>query len=279
MRMKKMLQVMETILLCMVISVNVSAAELEVGTINDEEDRNQIMGLEENILSDLYESSLSERQDVDSRQTISVDFEKAQKVYVFTPEDFLKFAAEDNFKEIYAIEGQLVWKVPVDISSDYCDYAIIGQGEDGTYNYTTVSAPAESIDSVGYLFYPEEVNSSLIANGDDVKKVDVLSVPMYGIDLLLIETDDTLAFIPYSTQNDRLENGKVYSKEEVMLQIEEMIQENKTSADAGGGVGMDMSHEKQISSGGRRVILLSIATFLAGYFCFTRWRAYKRENN
>lgn len=280
MNMKKIFRIIATaLLLCSVISMSVSAAELKTAPILAEEDRKEIVALEESILSDLYYSSLSEKTNTTDKRIQSIDFNKAQKVYVFSPDEFLELVAKNDFFEIYQREGRVVWKVPVQETAGYCDYAIIGKGEDGRYNYTTVSAPADNIDSVKYLFYPDEANNILKSKTSKTSNLAILSIPMYGIDLLMVETEGAVSFIPYCDQNNRIRTGVLYSTNELVVQIEEIVQENKTTEDAGGGMGtstdtlsVGRSNDNEI-----RVSILGVATCAAIYLFLKQWKAYKRE--
>ena len=276
--MKKIFQnIAILLLLCSVFSLNVAAADFKTGELITEENQVQIEGLEKNILSDLYNSSLSDGTRTENTLDKSVDFEKAQQVYTFKPDVFVSIAEKDDFLDIYKTEGVVVWKVPVDVSSNYCDYAVIGQGLDGKYNYTTVSAPIEEIDSVRYLFYPEEESRKLGEKCTSATTTDILSIPMYGIDLIMVKSEEMTEIIPNTTQDIGLRNGTIYSKEEIVNFVEQMIEENRTAADAGGGMGVSSPMNQENSARFSYVIVLGIGTCLAIYVCIRQVKAYKRE--
>ena len=94
--------------------------------IYKDEHYDDIVALEDDIIRDLYNSSLSEPGINSLDHASGIDFEMAQKVYVFSPNDLLSSISCDDFGEVYSDKGQLVWRVPIEISSDTCDYAIIG---------------------------------------------------------------------------------------------------------------------------------------------------------
>ena len=95
--MKKIFQnIAILLLLCSVFSLNVAAADFKTGELITEENQVQIEGLEKNILSDLYNSSLSDGTRTENTLDKSVDFEKAQQVYTFKPDVFVSIAEKDD---------------------------------------------------------------------------------------------------------------------------------------------------------------------------------------
>lgn len=260
-------------LFCLLSPVRASAAELKTAPILTEEDRMKIVALEENILSDLYNSSLSEKTNIADESIQSIDFNKAQKVYTFSPYAFLELVTKEDFYELYQKEGHVVWKVPVGKSANYYDYAIIGKVEDGEYTYTTVRTPVANVGSARYLFHPSEANDILSQKFLSTATVEILSIPMYDIDLLMVKSKGEISFIPYSDQTGRLRNGETYSPNELASQIADIVQENRTTADSGGGANA-LSVEKN-RSGLIQIAILCAATCAAIYLFLKQWKAYR----
>lgn len=273
--MKNTISLMLALLLaCSLCVANVYAVEMETGTIYVEENYSEIAGLEDDILSDLYTSSLSERSAVTTSVT-DIDFELAQEVYVFTPEAFLDVINSEDFWQLYSIEGTPVWKVPVNVSSKNFDYAIVGQKQSGEYDYTTVSAPIEYIESMEYLFYPEETNNILRNVAVEENKIAVLSVPMYELDFIVLCLDNgATTFIPY-TQCTDLQNGIMYSKAAIADVVTELIAQNTVvAADVGGSMGSAQAQNEDNFAG---VIMLCILTMIMVYICAKQWHGFRRE--
>ncbi len=258
-------------LICAFISLNTHAYGLNLGNVYEEEKYASIIELEDNIISDLYNSSLSEPEEKSSAHTSSINFELAQKAYVFSPENFLNAVAREDFSGTYTENSQLVWRVPVEVSVDTCDYAIIGQKDDGTYSYTTARIPKENLDSVRYLFEPDVVFSEIEKTVGDGIILDVISIPRYGLDLLMMENRGSLFFVSLSTQFDGLKRDQVYSTDDIIKQVELLLLHDAATEDAGG------SGAVQKDDGWGIVVLLAMATLLGVYLCFLQWRKVKEK--
>lgn len=254
----------------LVLITNTCAYELSTGEIYKDEHYDDIVALEDDIIRDLYNSSLSEPGINSLDHASGIDFEMAQKVYVFSPNDLLSSISCDDFGEVYSDKGQLVWRVPIEISSDTCDYAIIGQGEDGTYSYTTVRTPKENINGVRYLFDPNGVVGEFEDSIGSGILLDVVSVPRYGIDLLILENSTSFSFISLSDVSEQFEFGQTYSKDYVAEQIENILIQDSAPEDAGGGIGFT-PNDYNINA----LLPLTVATFLGVLLCVWQWKKLK----
>lgn len=262
-------------LICALLTVSVTASDMKTGKIYDEDNCAEIVALEENILSDLYASSLSGKSAIPPKG--GIDFGLAQEVFTFTPEKFLDIVMSEDFLDLYASEGTSIWKVPVCKSSASCDYATIGKGQDNSYEYTTVSLPSEGVKSIEYLFYPENVNSIMREKRVDGQIIAILSIPLYNLDLITVRSNnDTILFIPYTNSWVDLQSGDIYSKDIIVKAVEEMVAQEAIMAEDEGGIGQ--FQETSNFDGMLRLALLCIVTIMVMCICVKKWNKYLKES-
>lgn len=189
-----------------------------------------MINFEKDILNALYPSSANEPM------LVEIDFSKAVKTYPYTPEDLVNQLENETMLSDLQSKKVYSWKVPVAARSDGYDYAVIDKHPDGSLSYSTVNTGREGAKQVDYLFNPNLISDVMAKEGiDQVNNLYVLSVSKMNMDLLVMNLQGGLVFIPFASRPDLMEmdNGLVYTSAEMMELIQKM--ETSSSGDALGG--------------------------------------------
>lgn len=230
--------------------------------ITDYREFNEICAMEKRILDTFVNS-----EDTDGAEKVQqLDFSRSVKVLSFNVNDFLTQIKSEEFIEYLANHETYTWRIPVqDRGEKGADYAVAYVNKSGKWTYYTASSENEiGRQQVEYIFEPEQLNQILAVGKIAPDKIYALGISDIGLDCIVIEMDGTVGIIPYASRPDffELENGKIYSLEEMGQKILNYMEETSydyTANNAGGGGGvMDMAPDLQI------VYIIIIAIIVGG---------------
>lgn len=175
-------------------------------------DYRDVTDFQTDILADIYNSSTK------SHLPSNIDFTKAVKTYNFTPKDLLDNISNDTLLLSLKDNTNYSWKVPIATRADGYDYAVISKNTDGNLSIYTASTTNDGAQQVNYIFNQTQISEIISRNQiNDVQNLYALSISQINMDLIVIDYQNTIDYIPFASRADLLEvdNGSLYTSVEI----------------------------------------------------------------
>lgn len=241
------------LILCFIVFSPITALAVEVENydyreeeISDFEEYEEICEMENGILETFDTNEYA----VFSEKETKLDISSSVKVLTFDVNDFLVQLKSEGFIEYLENYEVYCWRIPVqDRGEKGADYAVAYVNKNGEWAYYTASSDNEiGRQQVEYIFAAEEIEQILSENKIVATKLYALAISNIGLDCIVVEMNGTVGIIPYAARPEflGLENGKIYSQEEIGQKISNYMEESSYDFTAdgingGGGGGIEDS--------------------------------------
>lgn len=167
-------------------------------------------------------------------------FSNAVAVYMYYPDDIINLLSESVTQDTFIDESKKVWRIPMGINSS------------GNYVYSNVTLVKDSVQpvtienmpdcsNVEYIFDPNMISNILSNYGINGQSIIPISVQTIHSDFIqVVDKSGQSYFISFSARPDflKLENGQIYSSEEVRTALQNLMDELNSSYELAGGISL-----------------------------------------
>lgn len=151
----------------------------------------------------------------------------AVAVYMYHPDAIINLLSESVTQDTFIDESKKVWRIPMGInSSGNYVYSNVTLVKDSVQPVTTENIPDCS--NVEYIFDPNMISNILSNYGINGQLIIPISVQTIHSDFIqVVDESGQSYFISFSARPDflKLENGQIYSSEEVRSALQNLMDE------------------------------------------------------
>ena len=205
------------------------------------EEYEEICGMEKNILG-----TFSSTDDAGITKNVTkLDISKGVKVLRFDAKDFIEQLKSDAVIQYLADYSDYFWRIPVqDRGENGADYAVAYKNNSGAWKYYTASSENKTgSQQVAYIFDVDLVDRILSEKGIVPEQLYAIGISNIGLDCIVVQSQGAIGIIPFASRPEFLgvDNGKVYSPEEMSQKIKEYLEASsydfiaEDTSGAGGG--------------------------------------------
>lgn len=179
-----------------------------------------------------------------SATTLSTDpmdiLSNAVGVYMYSPEDTINLLSGSVTPDTFIDESKKIWRIPMGINSlgNYV-YSNVTLMKDSVQPVTIENIPNSS--NVEYIFDANLISNTLSNYGINGQSIIPISVQNIHSDFIqVVDESGQSYFISFSVRPDflKLENGQIYSSEEVRTALQNLMDELNSDYELAGGISL-----------------------------------------